>query len=148
MVLTVGGTSSRAVALDVEPATAGLFTVDSTGRGAAAALNQDSSPKSPSSPVTRGQLVQLFGTGLGSLAPSIATGSTAPSGALLPLAVYVPRVTIGGIAASVEYAGLAPGYVGLWQVNVRVPSNAPTGEQPVALETWGQRSNIATVFVR
>jgi len=148
MVVTVGGTSSSAVALDVQPAAPGLFTVDSTGRGAVVALNQDNSRNSASSPVTRGQLIQLFGTGLGSLAPSIATGRTAPSGALLPLAVYLPKVTIGGIAASVEYAGLAPGYVGLWQVNVRVPSNAPTGEQPVVLETWAQRSNIATVFVR
>jgi uncharacterized protein (TIGR03437 family) len=148
MVVTVGGTRSNSVALDVQPATPGLFTMNSTGRGAAVALNQDNSRNSASSPVSRGQLIQLFGTGLGSLAPSIATGRVAPSGALLPLAVYVPKVTIGGSAASVEYAGLAPGYVGLWQVNVRVPWNAPTGEQPVVLETWAQRSNIATVFVR
>jgi uncharacterized protein (TIGR03437 family) len=46
-------------------------------------------------------------------------------------------VTIGGQTANVTYSGLAPGYVGLYQVNVTVPSNSPAGSQPVTLSIGG-----------
>ena len=59
------------------------------------------------------------------------------------------KVTIGGQAAQVQYCGLAPGYAGLYQVNVVVPAGiAPGNEVPVTLTVAGQTSPVVTMGVR
>ena len=45
--------------------------------------------------------------------------------------LLVPTVTIAGVPAAVEFSGLAPGYAGLYQVDILVPSNVPPGAQPL-----------------
>jgi len=50
-------------------------------------------------------------------------------------------VTIGGVQTTVEFAGLAPGFVGLYQVNVRLPEGLAGGEAQVVLEIGGRRSH-------
>jgi uncharacterized protein (TIGR03437 family) len=58
-------------------------------------------------------------------------------------------VTIGGVPATPSFAGLAPGWVGLYQVNVQVPANAPVGDAvPVALSVGGAVSNQVTIAVQ
>jgi uncharacterized protein (TIGR03437 family) len=58
-------------------------------------------------------------------------------------------VTIGGVPATPSFAGLAPGWVGLYQVNVQVPANAPTGDAvPVTLSVGGAVSNQVTIAVQ
>jgi len=58
-------------------------------------------------------------------------------------------VTIGGVPAYVSFAGLAPGWVGLYQVNVQVPANAPVGDAvAVALSVGGVASNQVTIAVQ
>jgi uncharacterized protein (TIGR03437 family) len=52
----------------------------------------------------------------------------------------LPRVTIGGRAATVVFSGLAPGLVGLWQLNVQVPTDAPSGPGVEVLVSWGART--------
>lgn len=61
----------------------------------------------------------LYATGFGVTNPSVPSGAPAPAS---PLArsVYVPDVEIGGQRAVVDFAGLAPGFVGLYQVNARI----------------------------
>ncbi len=109
-------------------ASPGLFTADASGTGQIAAVNaQDSTVNSPTHPVTRGQYISLFGTGAGPVPNSPADGTA--SNQPLPAALN-PQVVIGTSfvdAGAIEYSGLAPGYVGLWQINVQIPSNAPTG---------------------
>lgn len=98
------------------PAAPGIFTMSSTGVGQGAILNQDYSVNSPSNPATPGSIVQIYGTGGGSLDPT--TG-------LLSLPV---SVTIGGSIASVTYAGPAPGLVsGVIQINCQLPQDVPAG---------------------
>ena len=61
----------------------------------------------------------------------------------------MPTVTIGGVSATVSFSGLAPGFVGLYQVNVTVPDNAPMGDAvPVILNIGGATSNTVTIAVR
>jgi adhesin/invasin len=55
--------------------------------------------------------------------------------------------TIGGQDAGVSFAGLAPGFVGLWQFNIVVPSVSSTGDVPLAIAVDGQTSNAANVSV-
>jgi uncharacterized protein (TIGR03437 family) len=58
-------------------------------------------------------------------------------------------VTVGGVGAYVSFAGLAPGWVGLYQVNVQVPTNVPAGDAiPVALSVDGVGSNQVTMAVQ
>jgi uncharacterized protein (TIGR03437 family) len=59
-----------------------------------------------------------------------------------------PTVTIGGRNADVSFSGLAPGFVGLYQVNVKVPDGAAPGNAvPVVLTIGGATSNTATIAI-
>jgi uncharacterized protein (TIGR03437 family) len=58
-------------------------------------------------------------------------------------------VTIGGQSAPFLFAGLSPGYVGLYQVNVQFPTGVPSGNAvPVIVTTAGLNSNTATIAVQ
>lgn len=59
-----------------------------------------------------------------------------------------PTVTIGGQAARVLFSGMAPGYVGLWQINAEVPPNVPPGPAvPMTITAGGIPSNTVTIAV-
>lgn len=90
----------------------------------------------PSSGLTQAQKggsIILWATGGGLTTPVVADGATAP--ALGAPMQTTPSVRIGGVAATVEYAGLAPGFIGLYQLNVAVPSNSPSGQVPLILSS-------------
>jgi uncharacterized protein (TIGR03437 family) len=109
------------------PASPGLFTIGGTGTGQVAALNQDNSVNSPTNPVLRGQTIQLFGTGQGPVPNAPPDGM--PATGQVPTAT-TPQVLIGGTyvpSANILYSGLAPYLVGVWQINVTIPSDETTG---------------------
>ena len=64
---------------------------------------------------------------MGATNPSVASGVASPLDRLAP-ALAQPTVTIGGRPAPIDFAGLTPGGVGLYQINLRVPPNAVTGD--------------------
>ncbi len=82
----------------------------------------------PSHPIHRksGSALVIYLTGLGQTYPTVPTGQPAPSDPL-SYSVVQPTVTLGGVDLSVLYSGLAPGLVGVDQINVSVPLNVPTG---------------------
>jgi adhesin/invasin len=47
---------------------------------------------------------------------------------------------IGGVQAQVKFSGLAPGYVGLYQVNAVIPSGLASGNQPITIAIGGKTS--------
>ena len=57
-------------------------------------------------------------------------------------------MTIGNIAAHVDFSGLSPGWVGLYQVNVDVPQDAPTGLQPIVVSIGGVDSKASVLPVQ
>jgi uncharacterized protein (TIGR03437 family) len=77
-------------------------------------------------PVHRNDVLVIYLTGLGKVTPFVENGRPAPSD---PLAITIaqPEVNIGGVGLPVLFSGLAPGQVGLYQVNVSVPGNTPKG---------------------
>jgi uncharacterized protein (TIGR03437 family) len=97
----------------------GVFTVDGVR---AAALNQDYSFNSPSNPAAAGQVLQLFLTGQGLTTPRVETGALAPAVAPFAAPDQGVRILLDGQNAEVLFAGLAPGAIGLLQVNVRIPA--------------------------
>ena len=94
-------------------------------------------------PAKRGQVIQLYANGLGPVSNQPASGSPA-LGNPLSQTPQTPIVMIGGQQAQVGFSGLAPGFPGLYQVNVTVPTNAATGNQPITI-TIGGVTSPATV---
>lgn len=105
-----------------------IFTLNGRGQGHAAAINPNGSVNDRNNAVAPGQVISVYATGLGAVTPEIATGMAAPEGED-NLREVVAEVTarIGGEDAEVLFAGLAPGFVGLYQVNIRVPQSVTPG---------------------
>ncbi len=85
----------------------------------------------------RGQVVLAFITGEGDVTPSLATGATPASGigvGGLPEPRQPLTVTVGGVQATVLFAGIPPGLVGVTQINFAVPADCPLGAQPVVVQ--------------
>jgi uncharacterized protein (TIGR03437 family) len=121
--------------IQMAPATPGLFTETATGSGQVRALNQDNTINSPTSAIPRGQVIQLFGTGQGFVRDAPSDGQ--PSSGLKPTDDR-PEVVIGAAFVPpdhIQYSGLAPDLIGVWQINVKIPdSTAPGNQVPVAIQ--------------
>jgi uncharacterized protein (TIGR03437 family) len=137
----INGFASTAVNINVQAAAPGLFVQGSH----AAVLNSDFSLNSSSDPTKVGGTVLAYLTGAGAVSNQPADG--APAGSDLSTVISTVTATIGGQTAEVSFAGLAPGFVGLWQVNIVVPSGLAQGDFPLIVTAGGQSSNAANVSV-
>jgi uncharacterized protein (TIGR03437 family) len=99
----------------------------------------------PSNPVHQGDTIIIYATGLGQTTPAADAGTAAP---LDPLAAssVTPQVVLGGVSLPVLWAGLTPGYAGLYQINAQVPWFVPTGAR-VEMDII-QGSSSTTLFLR
>jgi uncharacterized protein (TIGR03437 family) len=160
VVLRGDGIAARGTAQVAEAAPA-IFTIGLSGQGQAAALNPDYSLNGDpgvtpgARRVVRGSYITLYGTGAGGGFVDAATGQLlvvreGEAASVDPLAKTssAPEATVGGKAASVHFSGLAPGYAGLWQLNVGIPTDAPSGAAvDVILSYGGRSSNRVTIAV-
>ncbi len=134
------------VDLVVGEAHPGLFSTDSSGTGPAAATRADSSFLNSGNPAARGEVVVLYATGLGRVNPGATTGKGSDGAASV---VNQVKVNIGGRVIDPDYAGLTPGYVGLYQVNFRIPADlVATGDVALKITEAGVDSNTVTIAVR
>jgi uncharacterized protein (TIGR03437 family) len=131
------GERSEAVTLGVVESAPALFTLDSTGKGQAALLNETGCCNSRRNPAAQGEAAVLYATGLGQTLPASATGAVEAHDrdSDYPAPRAAVRVTIGGQAAAITFLGSAPHMVsGMVQINIRVPKNAPVGDAvPIAI---------------
>jgi uncharacterized protein (TIGR03437 family) len=132
----------------------GLFTQNASGSGPGAILNQDNSVNGPGNGAAKGSILQVYMTGEGQTRPGGVTGAitaaTLPPPQVTPAPLLLIGVLINGQPASYVYAGEAPGLVaGMMQLNVQIPSNAPSGDLPITVSIGGgiSQSNV-TVSVR
>jgi uncharacterized protein (TIGR03437 family) len=140
--------------INVYPTAPALFAANAAGKGQAAALNEDFSSNSSTRRAKKGSSVILFGTGTGAQlvngngqAVGLNDGE-ASTGNLLIVTADRPTVMIGGRAANVAFSGLSPGLVGLWQLNVQIPNDAPSGSGIEVLVKLGKRSaNLVTLAI-
>jgi uncharacterized protein (TIGR03437 family) len=121
----------------------GIFLLDSVSSGA---THLNGTVAGASNPASTGEAVVLYLTGLGAVSNTPPTGSPA-SLTTLSTTVVTPQVTIGGIAAPVSFSGLAPGFIGLYQINTTVPQNAPSGLLDLVVTAQGTPSNTAKIAV-
>jgi uncharacterized protein (TIGR03437 family) len=150
------GLSSNGTSLDLTPFAPGAFTVNGGGAGQAAVLI--AGPNSPvaapaesfpgSRPALPGEFLEIFCTGLGPIrGEGPATGEAAPVGVNARTAAQ-PHVMIGGVPAILNFSGLAPGLVGIYQLNVQVPANTPIGDAvELSIDVGGASSNKVTVAI-
>jgi len=137
---------SNTIALKVVPAAPGIFTFP--GSSQAVVLNEDGSVNSAGNPAASGSVIALFATGYGQTSPPGVTGKAAQTPYATPL---IPvSVTIADVPADLLYQAEAPGFVGLLQVNARVPAIG-TGRPrsvPIILKIGDQPSpNGVTISV-
>jgi uncharacterized protein (TIGR03437 family) len=121
-----------------------LFTYQSGTTSYVVAIHLDGTlvgPTGPSSrPAVPGELIEIYGTGFGPANPAAPTAQLVSQAAPLSLPA---TVTIGGVNAQVQWAGLVSS--GLYQLNVQIPNGA-TGDQPVQASVSGFQS-VANVFI-
>jgi uncharacterized protein (TIGR03437 family) len=122
----------------------GIFSANGTGAGQAAAVNSDSTINDAAHPIRSGELISLYATGEGLDNPPQSDGNVTSILEPYPRPVLPVNVEVGGIRATVIYAGAAPGAIaGLMQIVIRVPAGVQSGGYvPVQLFV-GQNPTVA-----
>ena len=147
VVVRTGNAASAAAMVQVQAAAPGIFT-SADGTNQAAALNDndaDDVPNSPNAPAPAGSSVSLFFTGQGPVNAELRDGTPVSASVPIPALLKI-SATVGGVPAEVTFAGLAPGYVGVAQMNLKVPVLA-SGSYPVVISAGGVTSNSATLTI-
>ena len=128
----------------------GVFTVDSNGSGQAVAIDALSGQLiSASNPAIAGTTyISIYCTGLGPVTNQPPTGAAA-SASPLSSTTTAPTVMIGNVRGNVLFSGLAPGFVGLYQINVQVPSGVSPGSNvPLVVSIAGATAPTVTIAVQ
>jgi uncharacterized protein (TIGR03437 family) len=135
-----GGRVSESVALPVVATAPSIFSVNLTGTGQGAVLNQDGvTVNSAVSPAEKGSVISIFSTGEGQTIPNGLDGALALNAQ--PKPKLETKVWIAGKEAQVTYSGAAPQSVaGLLQVNARIPQDAPSGNVSVEIQLGTAKS--------
>ena len=147
--VTYQGQVSAPHILGAYPWESGIFTLDGSGQGQAAAINQDGTVNGSAHPADPGSVISLYATGEGTTVPAGIDGK--PASAPLPAPYSPVSVTIAGQTVTPDYAGGAPGEIaGVMQVNVRIPANAAAGNSvSVTLNVAGATSPTGvTIAIR
>ncbi|HWR52564.1 MAG TPA: PQQ-dependent sugar dehydrogenase [Bryobacteraceae bacterium] len=155
LTVTAAGVESAPVQVEVVPAAPGLFEFDAAGGAKrAAALRSDYRVINTAVCETGvcdevahpGEVILLYATGLGEVENQPPDGNPA---AASPVAKTRndTTVTIGGMNATVLYAGLAPGFVGLYQINLEVPRGLPPGTHELKVTAGGRTGKPAILGV-
>jgi len=144
--LTYLGQTSAPLTANLASSAPALFTADSSGKGQAAALNQDGSINSATHAASIGSIIVLFATGEGQTSPGGVDGRLAQSP--LPHPILPVTVTIGGQTVTPLYAGGAPGEVaGVMQINVQIPPGiTPATTTPVTIQVGNAASQPGVII--
>src|SRR5260370_11219733 len=128
--VTVNGLMSNSVSAPVLTAAPSLFVIPPSR---AVVHNSDSSLNGPDNPAKAGSTITAYLTGSGPVSPAVANGTAAPASPPLATVTSDKSATIGSTAATASFAGLAPGFVGLLQMNIVVPSTLAAARSPLAI---------------
>lgn len=143
-----GGVRGPAIQIKTASETPGIFSTQTGALAQGAVLNQDFSANSVDNPAAPGSVIQVFATGLGATTPPLTTGQAGATAPPFNTTVLTPTALINGATAPVHFSAVAPGFIGLYQVNVQVPASTPTGGATLQIQIGGRSSNIVTFAVR
>jgi virginiamycin B lyase len=159
LTVTTAGGMSPTILLNLSVAAPGIFKIPTTNSATQGAIQIANTatfvapvgaiPGETSRPATTGDVLTIYCSGLGAVTDTPDTGSAAGSGSSLSSVQAPVSVTIGGKSAPFLFAGLSPGYVGLYQVNVQLPAGVTPGSAvPVIVTTASLNSNTVTIAVQ
>ena len=135
IVVQNSGANSNTVTVAVAATAPGVYTYDGSGSGGGSILHADYSHVDGTKPAIGGETVLIYLTGLGTLTPGVTDG-TAGIGSALHTADADVVVYVAGQQATVVFKGLAPGFPGLYQLNVTLPQFLKaSGNLPLAIQT-------------
>ncbi len=138
-ITTANGTAETTLTID--DAAPGIFD-----GGSPAVVHPNGSLVSAAQPVEAGEFISIYATGLGRVNGAVALGQATPSTQLFSTASPV-EVKVGALSLTPIFAGLAPGYVGLYQVVVQMPADMRSGSYPLQLSVRTAGSNRVNVNV-
>ena len=151
MVISRGSSLSVARGLTMAAASPGIFSTGGSGKGQGHIYVAHAGAQTladAAHPAQAGDIIVIYCTGLGEVSPAVVAGTPAPSDHLT-YTVNRVSVTIGGVAAEVQFAGLPAGFAGLYQVNAKVPQGiTPGAAVVVSMAEAGQVSAPVTMAVK
>jgi uncharacterized protein (TIGR03437 family) len=145
-----GNRRSAIVEVPFAVASPSVLTVDQSGRGQAIVVD-GANPTvlaDAANPVRRPGVITIYCEGLGPVTQAVQAGRPSPA---LPLAhaIHPVEVTIGGVPARVDFAGLSPFWAGLYQINAVLTTEMPAGNAvPIVVRAAGQPSRVTTIAIR
>jgi uncharacterized protein (TIGR03437 family) len=149
MILRTPGGVSDNYNLSVRPTGPGVFRTTLGGNPDIPTVVRASNNEmvTLSNPVRKSDRLIIYLTGLGKTNPAIEAGVPAPADPPI-FSLAEPVVTLGGTTLPVSFAGLSPGQVGVYQINVDVPVTVPTGvEIPLSINAGGVVTSLAVRVV-
>ena len=153
LTVTVEDMTSPAVTVPLARVSPGVFTLNSLGQAAALIASSGGLVAGPAGvipwarPARSGETLLIFATGLGPVTNPPGTGAAA-SADPISATVESVSVTVGGEAMTVVFSGLVPSFSGLYQVNVELSENAPSGSAvPLVIQVAGVDSNTTHIAV-
>jgi len=146
IVVQNGNVSSNTVTVLVAATAPGVVALDGSGTGPGGVLHPNYSVVNDSSPAVPGETVQIFLTGMGAVTPPVGDGAIPGNSTVTanPVSVYIADQAVTPI-----YAGMAPGYPGLYQINVTIPLTiASASDVPLAINTPNAFHDQVTIAVQ
>jgi minor extracellular serine protease Vpr len=143
----IGDRLSNVFELELRDAVPGVFEFSFGGQKLAVATHADGTVITADNPARSGETIIVYGTGFGPVETAQRTGAAAPADGTLIRTLSIPQATIGGISSSVAFSGLAPGFVGLNQINIRIPATVSSGAQTLRFKASGRDSNEVTLWI-
>ncbi len=145
IVVDSNGVLSDPQAVQVISSAPGIFTWGDNDR--AVAVNEDGSVNTSDRAAPRGSTLTVYLTGQGVITPALASGAAATARPLVRCPLPA-QAWVGGARAQLLFVGMAPGLVGVAQINLSVPFDAPVGETQLLFNIDGWTSNFAGVTIR
>jgi uncharacterized protein (TIGR03437 family) len=146
VIVTRDGQASASVDVPVAAVQPGVYTTD--GTQAIVVHNADNTLATAARPLERGEFAFLYVSGLGTVSNAPPDGAGAPASPGLAAVSAQVRVTLGGMPCDVQFAGLAPGFAGVYQVNFQVASGTASGPQDIVVTANGVASPAVRANVR
>jgi uncharacterized protein (TIGR03437 family) len=143
--VTNRGAASPVVLTPVQVSQPAIFNYSSGGNVFGAILHSNFKLADTADAAKAGETVLIYCTGLGYVVAPLPADGVAATG---QMTMNTPTVTIGGANAPVSFSGLAPGYVGLYQVNAQVPAGLAAKNQPVIITISGFTSKSVLLPVQ
>jgi uncharacterized protein (TIGR03437 family) len=137
-----GGNSSSVATAPVQATTPGLYSTGNLGTSDPAtwnivkAVDKNFKVIDADNPAAEGQVIIVYASGLGATNPILGAAEVPPNSPLYPT-LGSTNASIGGVAAPVKFSGLAPGFPGVYQLNIQVPTGLADGLQPILIWNGG-----------